>query len=301
MACRRATVVAGFVTLVLVMAAVACGSLCAVARADTEHSDLWVLGLFASTSHRVTTGNDPYAFALDPSWSPDGRRIAFVYGVCDDCSGDIITIDADGRHRREYTAAVGTRPAWSPDGRTVTYVTAGQSLASLDLRSGRTTPLVAAGRTALDYPAWSPDGSRLAFAREVQPDNWDIFVYAPTTGRTERLVHAARSDIEPVWSRDGRWIAYVSQLPNLRFAVSLIRSNGTGGHVLTHGGGGAQDPSWSPDGRSLSFVGSRPGRPAALWAINVNGRLARQLTPPDLTVISASWAPTGDRIVYAAR
>jgi Tol biopolymer transport system component len=278
-----------------------CGSAYMVARADTEHSDLYVQGLFASVSHRITTGNDPYAFALDPTWSPDARRIAFVYGVCDDCSGDIITIDAAGHHRREFTDAVGSRPAWSPDDKTIAYVTTGQSIASLDLKSGRTSPLVAAGRQPLDYPAWSPDASRLAFAREVEPDNWDIFVYALSTGRTTRLVHAAHSDIEPSWSHDGHWIAYVSQLPNLRFAVSVIRPNGTGGHILTRGRGDAEDPSWSPDDRSLSFVEFQPGKPESLWVTNANGRLARPLTRPDLTVISASWAPKGDRIVFSAR
>jgi TolB protein len=297
----RLLVRAAVLALVLGCAYAVAGSARMQARADTEHTKLYVHGLFASGSHRVPTANDPYAFALDPAWSPSGSRIAFVYGVCDDCPGDIVTVDAKGRHRREFGDAVGSRPAWSPDGRSIAFVTTGQSIASIDLTSGRTTPLLAAGRHALDYPAWSPDGSRLAFSRQVAPDNWDIFVYAPSTRHTTRLVHAARSDIEPSWSRDGRWIAYVSQLPNLRFAVWAIRPNGTGAHIVTRGRGGAQDPSWAPDGRSLAFVGSQPGKPEALWVVGADGHRARRLTRPDLTVISANWAPKGDRIVFSAR
>jgi TolB protein len=294
--------VRAFVLALLLGAAYAVvGSAYLTARADTEHSNLYVARPSASSVHRIKTANDPYAFALDPAWSPDGRRLAFTYGVCDDCPGDILTIDAGGRHRREFSDAVGSRPVWAPDGHSITFVTTGQAIASIDLTSGRTSPLINAGSTSLDYPAWSPDGSRLAYSRQVAADNWDIFVWARSTGRTTRLVHAAHSDIEPSWSRDGRWIAYVTQLPSLRFVVSAIRPNGTGNHVVTRGRGGAEDPSWSPDGRSLAFVGFRPGKPQSLWVVRADGRHPRRLTRPNLTVISANWAPRGDRIVFSAR
>jgi Tol biopolymer transport system component len=287
--------------LVLGAAYAVVGSAYLTARADTEHSNLYLRRVGGSSAHRIPTANDPYAFALDPAWSPDGKRIAFTYGVCDDCPGDISTIDVHGRHRREFTDAVGSRPVWAPDGQSITFVTTNQAIASIDLKNGRTSPLIEAGQQPLDYPAWSPDGSRLAYSRQVAPDNWDIFVWARSTGRTRRLVHAAHSDIEPSWSRDGRWIAYVSQLPSLRFAVSAIRANGTGNHVVTRGKGGAQVPSWSPDGRSLSYVGVQPGKPQSLWVVRADGRRPRRLTKPSLTVISAHWAPRGDRIVFSAR
>jgi len=271
------------------------------ARADTEHSNLYVLGLFASGTHRIPTSNQFYSFALDPTWSPNASRIAFTYGVCDDCPGSIVTVDENGGHRRELGGAVGSRPAWSPDGRTIAFVTTGQSIATIDRVTGRTSPLIAAGRHPVDYPAWSPDGSRLAFSRQVTPNNWDIFVYAPSTGRTVRLIGSARSDIEPAWSRDGKWIAYVAQLPSLRFAIRVVRPNGTGAHTVTQVSGSAENPSWSPNDRSLAYVAVRPGKPESLWVVGVNGHLARRLTKPDLTVISAAWAPKGDRIVFSAR
>jgi Tol biopolymer transport system component len=260
-----------------------------------------VLRLFASGTHRVATAQDPYSFALDPAWSPDGSRIALTYGVCDDCPGSIETIDQNGRHRRLFTDAVGSRPAWSPDGRTIAFVTTGQAIATIDRVTGRISPLIAAGRHPLDYPAWSPDGSRLAFSRQVTPRNWDIFVYAPSTGHTMRLVGSARSDIEPAWSRDGKWIAYVAPLPSLRFAIRVVRPNGPGALTVTKVRGSAEGPSWSPDGRSLSYVAVRPGKSDSLWVVGVNGHHARRLTKPELTVISAAWAPKGHRIVFSAR
>jgi TolB protein len=286
---------------VLALAYAIAGSAGMTARADTEHSDIYVLGLFAAGTHRIPTAQDPYSFALDPTWSPDGSRVAFTYGVCDDCPGSIVTVAENGRHRREFTDAVGSRPAWSPDGRTIAFVTTTQAIATIDRVTGRISPLITAGRHPVDYPAWSPDGARLAFSRQVTPKNWDIFVYAPSTGHTVRLVGSARSDIEPAWSRDGKWIAYVAQLPSLRFAIRVIRPNGTGAHTVAKVSGSAEDPSWSPNGRSLSYVAVRPGKPESLWVVGINGHLARRLTKPDLTVTSATWAPKGDRIVFSAR
>ena len=146
----RRTLVRAFVLALVLGAAYAVGgSAYMTARADTEHSNLYVARPSASSVHRITTANDPYAFALDPAWSPDGRRLAFTYGVCDDCPGDILTIDANGGHRREFTNAVGSRPVWAPDGRSLTFVTTGQAIASIDLTSGRTSELIPAGRQPL--------------------------------------------------------------------------------------------------------------------------------------------------------
>ena len=285
----------------VVAACAVAGTTAVTARADTEHSNLYVLGLSSSKPHRIPTATDPYAFALDPSWRADGKRIAFTYGVCDDCPGDIVTIDLKGRHRREFSAAVGSRPVWAPDGRSITYVTTGQSIASINLANGRTSPLLDAGRHPLDNPAWSPDGTRLAFSRQVAPDNWDIFVYAPATGRTKRLVHAPHSDVEPAWSRDGRHIAYVTQLPNLRFAISVIRPNGTGNHILTRGPRRGRE-SVLVAGRADVVVRRVPAGQARVALGHQGERLAGPpADPPDLTVISAAFAPRGDRIVFSAR
>ena len=64
-------------------------------------------------------GDDPINFARSPTWSPDGRKIAF------ECSG-ICVMDADGTHKSTLIQAPGDavdrQPAWSPDGRRIAFV-----------------------------------------------------------------------------------------------------------------------------------------------------------------------------------
>ncbi len=51
-----------------------------------------------------------------PSWSPDGKRVAFVR------HGDVWTVRADGRQLRRVAHRGGLEPAWSPDGRRIAFV-----------------------------------------------------------------------------------------------------------------------------------------------------------------------------------
>src|SRR5207244_7729324 len=82
---------------------------------------------------------------FNPSWSPDGRRIAFESFL--DGNWEIYVMDGDGKNVRNLTNAPNAAdqsPSWSPDG---------QWIAFQSNRSGVT-----------DIWAMHPDGS--------QPINW---------------------------------------------------------------------------------------------------------------------------------
>jgi Tol biopolymer transport system component len=60
-----------------------------------------------------------YRGGTSPSWSPDGRKLAFVR------RNDIYLIGRSGRGLRRLTHRGGYAPAWSPDGRWIAFVRAG--------------------------------------------------------------------------------------------------------------------------------------------------------------------------------
>ena len=79
-------------------------------RPSYEDRDLWLMRAGQTEVRRVT-----FRGGSSPSWSPTGRRLAFVRGY------NVYVIGADGRHLRQVTRRGGSRPAWSPDGRWIAY------------------------------------------------------------------------------------------------------------------------------------------------------------------------------------
>jgi Tol biopolymer transport system component len=116
--------------------------------------DVFAVGLDGRPERRViaSPGNDQ-----SPSWSPDGRRFAYLHGAIEDFV--IFVADADGANAHEITD-VGQwfAPQWSPDGLHVLAV---------DARRSGSSPIVAVLDPAGLQPATSfalPDVSGLGRA-----------------------------------------------------------------------------------------------------------------------------------------
>lgn len=117
--------------------------------------------------HVVSTG---LTNVRSPSWSPDGKRLAFSAGAVDHSS--IYVINITGTHKRRLTR--GRAPAWSPNSTLIAYraATHGPSCGGLrivDADSGRdaspasaTNPCRQFGPRQAEAPAWSPDGTEIA-------------------------------------------------------------------------------------------------------------------------------------------
>jgi Tol biopolymer transport system component len=96
----------------------------------------------------------------EPTWAPDGRRIAFTR------HGHVYVVGRDGRGLRRLTRGGRfLQPVWSPDGRRIGFlrtVRGGFAVQVLDVRSGQATRIAVVGpKVAL---VWSPDSTRLAWS-----------------------------------------------------------------------------------------------------------------------------------------
>lgn len=229
----------------------------------------------------------------EPTWSPDGRRLAYVAGYPVGYFGlgyqaQLWVMDSDGTHRHVVAVTPGAieQPEWSPNGDRVAFVVDGQETsATLMVVAVNTvvpipkaiTPL---GMTGVSKPHWSPSGGRLAFQTgdalyTVRPDGSELLRLA--AGNNYPWNGGA------VWSPDGRWLAFCDSSAGYFFGgvsgygPTIVSADGTQQRFL--GTQACLWPSWSPDGRAVAVIraGSTGGGRVAV--LPVDGSDPRELGP----------------------
>jgi hypothetical protein len=170
------------------------------------------------------SGAHDLAEGQDPTWSPDGTRLAFDRGTPG--SRRIYVMDANGANVVQLTqAAESTQPAWSPDGTKIAYVGNG-GIWTMRADGSDAHALGLAGSA----PDWSPDGSRLVFVGAsgvsiASADGSSVREVVPGWGATPR------------WSPDGNWIVFQGATQwwdvTSRYELYLVRPDGSGLRPLT--------------------------------------------------------------------
>src|SRR5690242_14322724 len=126
--------------------------------AFSHADDVWVADANGEHPRRLTRRPGP---ELDPSWSPDGKKIAYRdsrRGINN--NDEIYVMDSDGRRPRNLTHGPVDEwsPSWSPDGKLIAFFSGDLYVMRPDGGDAR-----AITKLEGEYPAWSRDGRRLAF------------------------------------------------------------------------------------------------------------------------------------------
>jgi TolB protein len=250
-----------------------------------RQSEIYVMNADGSRKRKLTRDR---AFDDSPTWSPDGRRIAFLRGFGSRARLYVVNADGSGlRKLMKITAQAyfSSHVVWSPDGRTI-YL--GRYLISTDGSGARRLPNIPL------IAVWSPDGRQIAYVHNVSTglpgpgaagskDDSEIYVMNADGSGTRRLTHNVGYDGKPAWSPDGRRIAFQSQRRAVRGVVGgskaeiyVMNADGSGKRNLTRNPAQDGSPSWSPDGRRIAFVRNRDGRPEA-HVMNADGSGQRSL------------------------
>lgn len=241
-----------------------------------EADDIWTMRADGSRVRRVTS--EPVR-EFDPTWSPDGERIAYRHQTGDDSTTEIFVMEADGSEQTNLTRndVSDWGPDWSPDGSAIAFNSSRNTVGS-GLRGFVIAPdgsgLSRLGGHFVEYPDWSPDGSRIAFmamepgASGTNPE-YNIFVMDADGSDVTRLTDAQGEDGWPAWSPDGSQIVFSSARDDCSTSVAgdcrttgdigpwqdvwIVNADGSDQRRVTSEFG--QFFAWSPDGAAILVAG----------------------------------------------
>ncbi|HEV2387854.1 MAG TPA: S9 family peptidase [Candidatus Acidoferrales bacterium] len=193
------------------------------------------------------------------TWSPDGKRIAFVSATpgpeTATATGDPMVFT---RYLWRPTAGEGINP-WNDNRRLHIFV--------VDIATKLTRQLTRGDRYEHSID-WSPDGGRILFLSNHDPNadeffHYDVFALDVADGSIHRLTATEACDYVPTWSPDGKSIAYLGTKRGLTDRETTMEDT----HAWVMNADGANpreigaaiddrqgDPEWAADGTALYFT-----------------------------------------------
>ena len=180
----------------------------------TGKFDIYVQRVGGKNATNLT--KDSPAADTQPSFSPDGERIAFR---SEREPEGIYVMGASGENLRRV-ADCGFHPSWSPDGREIVVSAFGRDqptvrasgdngLWIINVETGAKRELL---KAEASFPAWSPSGKRVAYWFYTSTFSRRDIATIPANGGEPVIVTKdfAVSNWNPVWSPDGNFLYFVS-------------------------------------------------------------------------------------------
>jgi TolB protein len=195
--------------------------------------------------------------------------------------------------------------AFQSDVRTATNPNSRVKVYTIDLSSGRVTPLTSEGDWHDEQPRWSPDGQRIAF-KSTRGGSYNLFLMDADGRNVRRLTDHRGNDHDPTWLPDGQSMVFTSDRDRGTGRFDLYRlwpADGSIERLTTSFAGYAFMPSVSPDGNRVAFVATTfPVVDGWVNQVHVLELATKQTWPFDLTGSGCwpNWSPDGQSITHVS-
>ncbi len=226
---------------------------------------------------------------LAPTWSPDGREIAYVSFETTRPAIFRQNLATGAREQLTNFRGLNSSPAWSPDGKTMAMVLSKDGSPDIYLMNMATKALTRITRHyAIDTePSWMPDGKSLLFTSD-RGGRPQIYRYTLATGNTERLTYEGSYNARARVAQDGRNVVMVHQ-KNGKFHIALLDLVTNRLQILTSTELD-ESPSIAPNGSMLLYATKYRGK-GILAAVSVDGGVKFRLPAREGDVREPAWSP----------
>jgi Tol biopolymer transport system component len=256
--------------------------------------DIYAYDPLTGTTQQITylANRDEY----NPSWSPNGKKVAHDVVKPDGSHGIYITDVKTGVSTPLVGAEDGGNDAvWSPNGKRIAFDRhwVGDSSLYIVPSTGGAATLVRGDAVSAD---WAPNGKRLVFQ---QPSDGSIRTIPVDGGKGGETIIAA-SGANPVWSPDGNWIAYDYNGDIWKVQVNVQGRTFGEPIQVTSGPFSDGQPSWSADSATIAY---HTGFTSDwdIWTVPAAGGMPTWLTgAPEFGDYDPAYAKNSSNVAYAS-
>jgi Tol biopolymer transport system component/DNA-binding winged helix-turn-helix (wHTH) protein len=277
----------------------------------SDNQDIYIKLIGTGQPLRLTTHA---AADTHPTWSPDGRYIAF-FRQSADSSGFYLVPALGGSERKVAevfpyrTLAPGNSQYYSPDGKYLAIADKNSqeepfSIFLLAIETGEkqklTTPPV--GTVGDSYPAFSPDGKTLAFMRSSSSATTDLYLLPMSGGKPQQLTFDNTSVYGLAWTADSKEIVFASRRGSSIFNLWRVSVTGAGLERLPTIGQNVVSPAISPQGNHLTYTQALEETNIWRMALDATGKggAATSLISSTLADNGPDYSPDGQKIIFAS-
>ncbi len=253
---------------------------------------------------------DMMGFFARPSYSPDGKKILFIYAKDVSDVWEIYSADSDGKNVVQLTdfneARIKKGPLFSPDGKTIIFhadIDAGAQLFSMDPNGNHLTQLTDLPGYNVE-PYWSYDGTEIIF-NHIPPDgNVKIYVMNSDGTKVRQLVKSGKNDWYPRFLTSTEVLFTSDEDADNDHDIFTAQINDEKRNKLIDLPGINWFPELSPDGSKILFHSNHDDPELSdsgdynIYKFDLKSKAVTPIIRLEGQELHAKWHPTKNKIIF---
>jgi len=241
---------------------------------NRDVKEIYIADYDGANQRRITVNR---ALNITPTWSPDGKSIAYT-SYARGFPTLFVSMIYEGKRLEPATS--GTQnwlPAWSPDGSTIAFTSSRDGNAELYAmnRDGSNVRRLTNNPAIDTTPTWSPTGAQIAFTsdRSGSPAIYVMGADGLNLRRVSTDSYCDRATWSPAPFNEVAFVCRTGPGYDIKiydFAEGAIKQ-------ITFGEGSNESPAYAPNGRHIAFTSTRAGK-VQIFTVGRDGKGLRQIT-----------------------